>query len=150
MERLEKKLIYEGNLSKKILYLKSVSIFSSITLASSYCYILSQKSFSVALAGIGVVFTPFLLSPFVIAWFFKRYVTELYYNPIDDTYTAHHYGFLLNRKSCTFRKEDVIKSDVTSMLNTFQVVSKPFFLNEEDLIDSKSVDLYKRMINLSK
>lgn len=114
-----KKLIYEGSLAKRILYLKSLSILSSLGLASSYGYVISQKGFSVALAGVGFAFTPFLLSPFVIAWFFKRYITQLYYDPEAETFTLHHYGLLLNKKSRTFKKEDVIRSDVTSMLNTF-------------------------------
>lgn len=148
-QNLPKKLIYEGKLTRRILYLKSVSILSSVALASSYGYVISQKSFSIALAGVGFVFTPFLLSPFVIAWFFKRYITELYYNPIDDTYTAHHYGLLLNKKSCTFDKNQVMRSEVTSMLNTFKVDKKPFFLWEDDLVDVESVQIYKRMIGLS-
>lgn len=142
------KLIYEGKLTNRILYLKGLSIFSSLALAGSYSYVISQKGFSIALAGVGCVFTPFLLSPLFIAWFFKRYVTKLYYNPDGGTYTVHHYGLLLNKKSCTFSREDVVRSDVTSVLNTFLVNSKPFYLNDEDLIDAESVQLYKSMINL--
>lgn len=148
-ETCKNKLIYEGKLTKRILYLKGLSILSSVGLTSSYGYVISQKSFSVALAGVGIVFIPFLLSPFIIAWFFKRYITKLYYNPIDDTYTAHHFGLLLNKKICTYKKEQVVRSEVTSMLNSFTVDKKPFFLWEDDLIDVESVDLYKRMIGLS-
>lgn len=142
------RLIYEGKLGKRVLYLKSVSIVSSLCLAGSYSYIISKKGFSVALAGVGFAFCPFLLSPIVIAWFFKRYVTHLYYNPQTDTYTAHHYGLLLNKKQCSFKKEDVTRSDATSMLNTFTVGKKPFFVHDEDLIDFESVQLYRRMVGL--
>lgn len=147
---MKQKLIYEGRLANRIFYLKSVSIISSLGLAGSYKYVIGTKGFSVALAGVGVAFTPFLLSPIVIAWFFKRYITKLYYNPHDETFTAHHYGLLLNKKNCTFRKEDVIRTDFTNMLNTFKVGKKPFFLHDEDLVDAESVEIYKRMVGLDK
>lgn len=144
------KLIYEGRLSKRILYLKCLSLVSSAGLAGSYKYVIAQKGFSAALAGVGIAFTPFFLSPVAIAWFFKRYVTRLYYDPKTDSFTAHHYGLMLNKKSCTFKKEDVVRSDATSMLNTFSVRKKPFFLHDEDLIDVESIDLYKKMIGLDR
>lgn len=142
--------IYEGKLGNRILYLKSLSIFSSVGLAGSYSYVLSQKGITVALAGVGFAFTPFLLSPFVISWFFKRYITKLDYDPNSHTYTAHHYGLLLNKKRCVFRKEDVTRSDVYSMLNTFKVGKKPFFLHDEDLKDTESIMIYKKMVGLDK
>lgn len=142
------KLIYEGRLANRILYLKCLSLVSSAGLAGSYKYVIAQKGFSAALAGVGVAFAPFFLSPFAIAWFFKRYVTKLYYDPKTDSFTAHHYGLLLNKKSCTFKKEEVIRSDVTSVMNSFRVRKKPFFLHDEDLVDVESIDLYKKMIGL--
>lgn len=144
------KLIYEGKLTKRIRYLKGLSLVSSIGLASSYKYVIAKKGFNVALAGLGVAFTPFFVSPIVIAWFFKRYVTRLYYNPDDNTYTAHHYGLLLNQKSCTFKKEEVTRSEALSMLNTFKVGKKPFFVHDEDLVDLESVEIYKRMLGYDK
>lgn len=142
------KLIYEGKLTKRILYLKSVSVISSLGLAGSYGYVISQKGFSVALAGVGFAFTPFLLSPIVIAWFFKRYITQLYYDADTQSFTAHHYGLLLNKKKFTFTSDQVVRSDFTSMLNSFTVANKPFFIHDEDLVDLESIDLYKRMLGL--
>lgn len=135
-------------MSNRILYLKSVSLISSLGLAGSYKYVLAKKGFSAALAGVGFAFTPFLLSPIIISWFFKRYITRLYYDPTSDTYTAHHYGLLLNKKQCTFKREDVIRSQFTSVLNSFTVGKRPFFVHDEDLVDADSVRIYKRMIGL--
>lgn len=142
------KLVYEGSLAKRILYLKSISILSSLGLAGSYGYVIGQKGLTVALAGVGFAFTPFLLSPFLIAWFFKRYVNKLYYDPKTETFTINHYGLLLNEKNCSFKKEDVLRSDVTSMLNTFTVGNRPFYLHDEDLRDLESIQLYKKMLAL--
>lgn len=148
--KAHQKLIYEGKLSNRILYLKSLSLVSSLGLAGSYKYVIAKKGFSAALAGVGFAFTPFLLSPLIISWFFKRYVTKLYYEPTSGTFTAHHYGLLLNKKQCSFKQEDVIRSDFTSMLNSFQVGKKPFFIHDEDLMDAESVEIYKRMVGLDK
>lgn len=143
------KLIYEGKLADRILYLKGLSIVSSLGLAGSYKYAIAKKGLTAAMAGVGVAFTPFLLSPLIISWFFKRYVTKLYYNPEDDSFTAHHYGLLLKQKSCTFNKDEVQRSDLSSMLNTFKVGRKPFFVHDEDLVDAESVNIYKRMVGLN-
>lgn len=142
------KLIYEGKLKRQIVYLKTLSIFSSAGLAGSYGYVIGQKGFSAALGGLGVAFTPFFISPIVISWFFKRYVTQLYHDPKTDTYTAHHYGLLLNKKSCSFKKDEVKLSEATSVLNTFTVGKRPFYVHDEDLRDTESVKLYRRMIGL--
>lgn len=142
------KLIYEGKLANRILYLKSVSLLSSVGLAGSYKYVVAKKGFSAALAGVGFAFTPFFLSPVIIAWFFRRYITKLYYDPNTETFTAHHYGLLLNKKQCTFKQTDVVRSDLTSMLNTFKVGKRPFFLHDEDLVDAQSVEIYRKMVGL--
>lgn len=142
------KLIYEGRFTNRILYLKSFSLLTSVGLAGSYKYVLAKKGFSAGLAVVGLAYTPFFLSPLVIAWFFKRYVTKLYYDPNTETFTAHHYGSLLNKKQLSFKKEDVIRSDFTSMLNTFKVGKKPFFLHDEDLTDAEAVEIYRNMVGL--
>lgn len=148
LQQHQLKLIYQGKLTNRILYLKSLSIISSLGLAGSYKYVIAKKGFSAALAGVGFAFTPFLLSPVIISWFFKRYITKLYYDPVADTFTAHHYGLLLNKKQCTFKRDDVIRSDFTSVLNSFKVGKKPFFIHDEDLVDAESVEIYKKMIGL--
>lgn len=150
INRDDKKLIYTGALSDKIYYLKTFSILSSVTLAGAFGYAITTKGYTTAIAVVGATFTPFIASPFLVAWFFKRYITALYYQPKDDLYTAYHYGLLLNKKRCTFKREDVTRSQVTSIMNTFRVGEKPFFLHDEDLIDTESIELYKRMVGLDK
>lgn len=140
--------MYEGKLTPKIMYLKVFSISSSLTLAGSYGYILTQKGLSPALATFGVFTLPFLVSPVIIAWFFKRYIVELSYDPATDKYTAINYGYLFNKRKHTFSKEEVVKSKFTSMLNSFEVGKEPFFLNEEDLLDAESVELYRTLLGL--
>lgn len=142
------KLMYEGKLARKIRYLKVFSISSSLTLIGSYSYILTQKGISPAIATFGVFTLPFLLSPVVIAWFFKRYIVELSHDPVTDKYTAVNYGYLFNKRTISFSKHEVTRSKFTSMLNSFEVGKEPFFLNEEDLLDAESVELYRTLLGL--
>lgn len=146
----QSKLIYKGQLTKRIAFLKGFSIFSSIGLAVSYYHVMKLKGVTGPLVGLGIVFIPFFISPFIISWLFKRYTISLYYNRSDETYTICHYGLFLNRKTFTFTRDQVEISPVTSMLNTFKVGKKPFFLHEDDLIDLESVKLYKKMLGYDK
>lgn len=147
---LQRKLMYEGKLAPKIRYLKGFSIGSSLTLVGSYSYILAQKGLSPAIATFGVFTLPFLLSPVIISWFFKRYIVKLSYDPTTDRYTAINYGYLFNKRTHEFSKQQVVRSNFTSMLNTFEVGKEPFFLNEEDLLDVESVELYRSLVGLDR
>lgn len=142
------KLIYQGSLNNRVFYLKTISISSSILLTNSYLYAIQKTGLTGALVGLGCAFTPFVASPFIISWFFKRYITKLYYNYPDDTYTAHFYGLMTNKKQLTFKANQVKVSNLSSIINTFEVGKKPFFLNDEDLVDVESVKLYRKMIGL--
>lgn len=143
------KLIYKGQLANRILYLKSVSVITSLSLAGSYKYVLAKKGLTATMATLGFAFSPFFLSPIAIAFVFRRYVTELYYNSGTDTYTAHHYGYFLRKKKLEFKCDDVQSSNVVSIWNTFTAKKKPFFVHDEDLIDAESVFIYRKMLGIS-
>lgn len=143
------KLMYEGKLSKRVTALKSVSYVTSTIILGTYSYAIASKGFGTTLAASGLIFAPFIVSPIVIAWMFKRYVTVMYYNEDEDTFTLKHCGLFLNHKTLTFKASEVAKADAASVLNTFEVKGKAFFLNDEDLIDSESVQLYKKMLSIS-
>lgn len=149
-QQSQPKLIYKGQLANRILYLKSFSVMTSLGLAGSYKYVLAKKGFTATMASIGFAFLPFFLSPIAIAFVFRRYVTQLYYDDATDTYTAIHYGYLLRKQRLDFKREDVNPTAVTSMLNTFTVGKQPLFVHDEDLIDAESVEIYRRMLGLDK
>ena len=144
------KLIYQGQLANRILYLKSVSVITSLGLAGSYKYVLAKKGLTATMASLGFAFSPFFLSPIAIAVVFKRYVTHLYYDYATDTYTAHHYGYLFFKKKLEFKCEEVKPAKVESIWNTFTVGKQPFFVHDEDLVDVESVELYRKMLGLDK
>ena len=60
-------------------------------------------------------------TPLLIHWVSKKYVTELLYNKIDDTYTAVTYSLLLRKKKINFKVNDVKITDIPSMFTTFIV-----------------------------
>lgn len=144
------RLIYEGLLTQRILYLKCLSVSSSILLGGCYYHLIATKGYSIAIASVGLAFGPFFVSPFAVSWFFRRYVTKLYHDELSDTYTAEHYGWLLSKREHQFKPQDVKIADSISIINTFKAKGKPFFLNDEDLIDASSVSAYKHMLNLDK
>jgi len=123
-------------------------VITSLGLSGSYKYVLAKKGFSLTMASLGLAFSPFLLSPIAIAFVFKRYVTKLYYDPSADLFTAYHFGYLFRQRRIDFKHQDVVPSPVTSILNTFSVRGRPFFIHDEDLIDSESVKIYRRMMGL--
>ena len=59
-------------------------------------------SLGVAAAG-GAFFSFFTFAtPLLIHWVSKKYVTELLYNKIEDSYTAITYSLLLKKKKVSF------------------------------------------------
>lgn len=143
-------LLYTGNLKNRIKLLKTFSLLSSTAIIGTYSYIIALRGCTTTLAATGVIFTPFIASPVLIWWIFKRYVTKLSYDPSTMQYTLNHCGIFLREKQLIFKRDDVIQCPGSEVLNTFRVKGQPFFLNEEDLIDANSVEQYKIMIGLDK
>lgn len=145
---VEPKLMYDGKLQTRIKVLKVLSVCTTSTILGCYSYAATNRGLTTTLAATGLIFLPFICSPGVIWWVFKRYITRMYYNPKDDTFTIYHYGILVGQEKLTFKKEDLVRCPGTNILNSFTVRGKPFFVNDEDLVDAESVYLYKRLIGL--
>ena len=66
----------------------------------TYCFQISGNTGNLALAVAGGAFMSFFTfaTPLLIHWVAKKYVTELLYNKIDDSYTAITYSLLLREK----------------------------------------------------
>merc|ERR1712121_91794 len=70
-------------------------------------------------------------TPLLIHWVSKKYVTEMLYNRIENTYTAITYTFLLRRKQITFKASDVQVPSIPGMFTTFQVNGRSLFVDAE-------------------
>lgn len=98
----DRELIYEGSLTKRLRVLKLFSFFTS---AGSICaipgiYMKSMEDDKLANFGIPFVLLNLVisLSPILIYFTMRRYVTEMYYYPKEEMYAAHVYGMFLNKK----------------------------------------------------
>ena len=95
-----------------------------------FCYIPFQNSgtgsLGVAAAG-GAFFSFFTFAtPLLIHWVSKKYVTELLYNKIEDSYTAITYSLLLKKKKVSLNlksSKDKLKSESIKISNEHESAS---------------------------
>jgi transmembrane protein 70 len=118
--------IYTGSLNSQF---KSLKLFS-ITTSAGGLVIQPMVYQSLSEAGLGKVFlaiSPLFfftyVTPFLINILTKRYATEMFYNPVTDTYTAVTSNFFLQRREVEFKAKDVIIPDVPGMFTTFLIKS---------------------------
>jgi len=99
--------IYKGILATQIKLVKSFSLMTSVIgLACQPVLFLKMGAGSANLpliiaSGAFLSFFTFA-TPLLIHWVSKKYVVELVYNKIDDTYTAITYSLLLRKKEVIY------------------------------------------------
>ncbi|KAF4521352.1 hypothetical protein B566_EDAN006941 [Ephemera danica] len=120
--------VYYGNLTPQI---RSVKIFSLVTSATGLAAqpLLLQKAAELNSLGLGIAIGSFVgfftfITPFLLHWMTKKYVTHLRYNPETEKYTATTITFLLGNKKTTFTASDVTVPEVPGMFTTFLVQNK--------------------------
>jgi len=119
--------IYKGILSAQIKLVKSFSLMTSAIGLSCQPFLLYQVqssgagSLGVALAGGACLSFFTFATPLLIHWVSKKYVTELLYNKIEDSYTAVTYSLLLREKKVSFKLRDVKVPDIPAMFTTIIV-----------------------------
>jgi len=127
--------IYQGILSTQIKLVKSFSLMTSVIGLGCqpliYLKVSAAGSASLPVVVAGGAFLSFFTfaTPLLIHWVSKKYVTEMLYNRIENTYTAITYTFLLRRKRITFKPSDV--QVIPGMFTTFQVNGKSLFVDAE-------------------
>ena len=98
------KTIYRGILSAQIKLVKSFSLMTSVIGLGCqpliYLKVSAAGSASLPFVVAGGAFLSFFTfaTPLLIHWVSKKYVTEMLYNRIENTYTAVTYSFLLRKK----------------------------------------------------
>merc|ERR1712034_59236 len=112
------KEIYNGILSTQIKLVKSFSLMTSfIGIAfQPILYTYSSANAAVVLgAGAFLSFFTFA-TPLLIHSVSKKYVTKLYYNQVEDKYTAVVYNIFIRPKKIEFKVNDVEVPDIPGML----------------------------------
>ncbi|XP_063872741.1 transmembrane protein 70 homolog, mitochondrial-like isoform X2 [Scylla paramamosain] len=125
------KEIYHGILSTQIKMVKFFSLSTSI-LGLSVQPMLYQKlgadaGMLVAVASFVGFFT--FVTPLLIHWIAKKYVTCLEYDPEKDVYSATTLSFFLLEKKIKFTVDDVKVPEVPGMFTTFLVKNRPLFVD---------------------
>ncbi|RWS04236.1 hypothetical protein B4U79_12546, partial [Dinothrombium tinctorium] len=146
----EKRLIYSGQLAKN---LKAVKYFSLSTSFIGVCLqpLFLNKALNSGAVVCGVVaFTSFsfICSPLLLNLISKRYVTELYFDENEKTFTACTLSFFNRKVSVDFKASDVNIPTVPGLFTTFLVFNKlPLFVDQELVTD---LEAYKHLLGFDK
>merc|ERR1712059_81857 len=65
----------------------------------------------------------------------KKYVTKLYYNQVEDKYTAVVYSLLVRPKKVEFKLDDVDVPKVPGLFTTFKAGKVPLFVEGNAFYD---------------
>ena len=129
--------IYDGILSTQIKLVKSFSLMTSCICIGfqPVLYTYSSANAAVVLgAGAFLGFFTFA-TPLLIHSFSKKYVTKLYYNQVEDKYTAVVYNIFVKPKKIEFKLQDVEVPDIPGMFTTFKANSVPLFVESSQFKD---------------
>ncbi|XP_063602420.1 transmembrane protein 70 homolog, mitochondrial-like [Penaeus indicus] len=130
--------IYRGILSTQIRMVKTFSL-STTMLGLMMQPMLVQKatetSFGIVVAmGSFIGFFTFV-TPLLIHWITKKYVTRLEYDHEKDLYSATTLSFFLREKKIHFKIQDIHVPPVPGMFTTFLAKNKPLFVDPKMFSD---------------
>ena len=140
-------LVYVGTISGQVKLVKMFSLSTSIIGVCLQPVLYSKaaaSSLPLALKFVlGGFFNFFIfLTPVLLHFLSKRYMTSLYYNGSTGKFTATNYNFFVREVQTTFTREQVSTAN-TGMLTTMTVDKKPFFFDPEMFLDH---EIYVRMM----
>jgi len=129
--------IYNGLLSTQIKLVKTFSLTTSfIGLAFQPILYTYSSANAAVVVGAGVFLSFFTFAtPLLIHSFSKKYVTKLYYNQVEDKYTAVVYNIFIRPKKIEFKVSDVEVPDIPGMFTTFKANSVPLFVEGSQFQD---------------
>lgn len=130
--------IYSGILSTQIKLVKTFSLTTSIIGLSCqtmlYNYAGSTNLGVMIASGAFLSFFTFV-TPVLIHSISKKYVTKLYYNQVEDKYTAVVYNIFIRPKKIEFKLRDVKVPDLPGMFTTFKAKGHALFVDMDQFRD---------------
>ncbi|KAK4291114.1 hypothetical protein Pmani_036034 [Petrolisthes manimaculis] len=123
--------IYHGVLATQIKIVKTFSLSTSLLGVCIQPVIFQSAGSHVGLAvavGSFVGFFTFV-TPFLIHWISKKYVTTLHYDPNRDVYVATTLSFFLREKKFEFQVGDIHVPEIPGPFTTLYARSRPLFLD---------------------
>jgi len=129
--------IYNGILSTQIKLVKTFSLTTScIGLAVQPVLWTYSTANAAVVVGAGAFLGFFtFVTPLLIHSFSKKYVTKLYYNQVEDKYTAVVYNIFVKPKKIEFTLNDVEVPEVPGPFCTFKANSVPLFVEGSQFSD---------------
>lgn len=144
-------LVYEGSLTRTVRGVKLFSLSTScLGLAiQSLVYVKMSESQSTGWVFLfaGSIATIVLMSPLLLHYVAKRYVTHLYYEPNSRTFTTWSLTLLNRKRETRFKAEDVVVPTVRGPFTTFTVARRPFFI---DPLSFKDVAIFEHLVGYDK
>lgn len=144
-------LEYEGNLTR---FVKGVKLFSlstsSLGLAIQsilYLKMSGSETHNWVFVFAGSIATIVLMSPLLLHYITKRYVTHLYYEPESRTFTTCSLTLFNRKRVTTFKAEDVAVPLVRGPFTTYTVCRKPFFI---DPLAFKDISVFEHLVGYDK
>ncbi|KAH8322436.1 hypothetical protein KR067_004854 [Drosophila pandora] len=125
--------IYYGTLAPRMKLVKFFSLSTSLAGLAAQPILLEQgmkiggTGMAVFLCSVGGFFT--FVTPLLLHFITKKYVTELHYNPQTEEYTATTISILLQKIKTKFRPNDVVVPEVPGMFTSFLVNKRPLFVD---------------------
>ena len=130
--------IYSGILSTQIKLVKTFSLTTSVIGLSCqtmlYNYAGSTNLGVMIASGAFLSFFTFV-TPVLIHSISKKYVTKLYYNQVEDKYTAVVYNIFIRPKKIEFKVRDVNVPDIPGMFTTFKAKGHALFVDMDQFRD---------------
>merc|ERR1712198_317274 len=87
------------------------------------------------------------VTPLLIHWITKKYVTRLEYDPKEDVYSATTISFFLQEKKIKFKVQDIHVPAVPGMFTTFHAKNRPLFVDPKMFTD---LDHFGRLMGYDK
>ncbi|XP_028173415.1 transmembrane protein 70 homolog, mitochondrial [Ostrinia furnacalis] len=131
-EEEELEHIYSGPLTPQIKAVKIFSLTSSVAGLMAQPIIVKQAatigstSLLVVICSMVGFFT--FITPLLLHFVTKKYVTDMHYDPSTGIYKATTINFFLVEKELEFKSEDVTVPDIPGMFTTMHAKGKPLFI----------------------
>ncbi|KAM7356143.1 transmembrane protein 70 homolog, mitochondrial [Cochliomyia hominivorax] len=131
VEDLER--IYYGTLTPRMRAVKVFSLTTSLAGLAAQPILMEQgmklggTGMAIFLCGFGGFFT--FVTPLLLHFVTKKYVTEIHYNPVTGEYIATTINIILQKVRTKFRPSDVKIPEVPGMFTSFNVGKKSLFVD---------------------
>ncbi|XP_075159401.1 transmembrane protein 70 homolog, mitochondrial [Haematobia irritans] len=125
--------VYYGSLAPRMKAVKLFSLTTSLAGLAAQPILMEQgmrlggTGMAVFLCGFAGIFT--FVTPFLLHFITKKYVTEIHYNPQTEEYVATTISIILQKIQTKFRPSDVKVPEVPGMFTSFMVGNKALFVD---------------------